>query len=76
MKYFCNSTILGKIKNIVKQKNFILSYKNEKITLVSMIEVYSNFSLNVLSFNAHKFPAVILWLRANVNMSKEKLMLK
>lgn len=59
MKYFCNSIILGKIKNILKQKNFILSYKNEKITLVSMIEGYSDFSFNVLSFNAHKFPTVI-----------------
>lgn len=41
-----------------------------------MIEGYSDFSFFFFNFNADKFPAVILWLRANENISEEKLMLK
>lgn len=41
-----------------------------------MIEEYSDFSFHALCLKADEFPAEIIWLRANVYMSEEKLMLK
>lgn len=41
-----------------------------------MLEGYSNFSFIFFYFNADKFPAVILWLGGNENISEEKLILK